>query len=121
MYERFIELEGLDTFHLQGIDHNEYQKILTESSITVPEQFLEYFTSKLLFEHETEMTPEQILETFVHFKYKCGIKYECNSTKLVQSLKLLKIPNWFTIHRTNISRNLIINIDVLREHFTNKI
>ena len=120
LYERFIELDGLDTFHLQGIDHNEYQKILTESSITVPEQFLENLTSRLLFEHETELTPEQILEAFVNFKHKCGIKYECNSTKLVQSLKLLKIPNWFTIHRTNVSRNLIINIDVLREHFSSR-
>ena len=81
---------------------------------------LENLTSRLIFEHETELTPEQILEAFVNFKHKCGIKYECNSTKLVQSLKLLKIPNWFTIHRTNVSRNLIINIDVLREHFSSR-
>ena len=43
-------------------------------------------------EGEIERTPEEMLNEFIGFKDRNGIKYECNATKLVQNLKLLKIP-----------------------------
>ena len=83
LYERFIQIEDLDTFHLLGIDQNEYQKILTETSISVPEQFLQYFACRKQDEGEIERTPEEILNEFIGFKDRNGIKYECNATKWV--------------------------------------
>ena len=118
MYEKFTKIEDLNTFHLLGIEQNEYQKILTETSISVPEQFLQDFTSRRMFESEIEQTPEDLLSEFMRFKDRGGIKYEFNATKLVQNLKLLKIPLWFTIHRTKVTRNLITNINVLKEYFS---
>ena len=116
LYEKFIQIEDLDTFHLLGIEQNEYQKILTETSMSIPEQFLQDLASRKQEESEIERTPEEILNEFIVFKDRNGIKYECNATKLVQHLKLLKIPLWFTIHRTTLTRNLVININVLKQH-----
>ena len=92
MYEKFWKIEDLDTFHLLGIEQNEYQKTLTKTSISVPEQFLQDFTIRRMFESEIEQTPEDFLSEFIRFKDRGGIKYECNATKLVQNLKLLTIP-----------------------------
>ena len=68
LYEKFIKIEDLDTFHLLGIEQNEYQKILTETSISVPEQFLQDFASRKQDESEIERTPEEILNEFIGFK-----------------------------------------------------
>ena len=118
LYEKFIKIEDLDTSYLLGIEQNKYQKILTETSISIPGQFLQDFTSRRMFVSEIEQTPEDLLNEFLGFKDRGGIKYECNATKLVQNLKLLKIPMWFTIHRTKLTRNLVININVLKEYFS---
>ena len=91
---------------------------MTETSVSVPEQFLQDFTGRRLFESEIEQTPEDLLNEFIRFKDRGGIKYECNATKLVQNLKLLKIPLWFTTHRTKLIRNLVININMLKEYFS---
>ena len=92
LYEKFIKIEDLDIFHLLGIEQNEYQKILTETSMSIPEQFLQDLASRKQDESEIERTPEEVLNEFIGLKDRNGIKYECNATKLVQHLKLLKIP-----------------------------
>ena len=116
LYEHFIGISDLDTFHLLGIEQNDYQKILTESSISIPELFLQDLSSKI-YDSSKEYSPEMLLMSFNTYKEMQSMRFYCNATKLVQHLKLLKIPEWYTIHKTTISRNLIINFEVLRKYF----
>ena len=73
-YEKFIKIEDLDTFYPLSIEQNEYQKILTETSISISEQFLQDFTSRRMFENLIEQTPEDLLNEFLGFKDRGGIK-----------------------------------------------
>ena len=60
------------------------------------------------------------IQYIVVFLYalSCLYIYTLLITKLVQNLKLLKIPLWFTIHRTTLTRNLVINVNVLKQHYS---
>ena len=69
---------------------------------------------------EMEYTPENLLIIFNDFKSKNDIKFQCNSTKFIQQLKLLKIPLWYKMHRTSTSRNMIIDFKILETHFQNR-
>ena len=116
LYEHFIGISDLDSFHLLGIEQNDYQKILTESSVTIPELFLMDMTFRSTTQ-SSEYSPEILLNMFNTYKFNQSMKFDCNSTKLVQHLKLLKIPEWYSMHKTTVSRNLIINFQVLRDHY----
>ena len=120
LYEHFTELNDLETFHLLGIEQNSYQQILTETSTSAPDQFLEYLTTITRPMSEIEYTPEELFLIFNEFKFKNDIRFGCNSTKFIQQLKILNIPIWYKTHRTSTSRNIVINFTVLETHYKKK-
>ena len=120
LYEHFTELSDLDAFHLLGIEQNSYQQILTETSTPAPDQFLEHLTTSTRPISEMEYTPEKLFLIFNEFKLDNDIRFQCNSTKFIQQLKLLKIPLWYKMHRTSTSRNIVIDFTVLETHYQKK-
>jgi len=119
LYEYFINLPNLDTFHTELIEQNEYQKAIAESfSMSVPELFLEHLTRENYTKEKFSYYGEELLQEFTVFKNGRKFNYECDCIKLCRNIKLLKLPeNTLTSKRTN--KGVVTTYDVkkLIQHF----
>jgi len=119
MYEYFIHLPDLDKFHTEKIVQNEYQKILAESSTkTIPELFLEEFTTKNYDEGWVEKSGDELIAMFDKFKSKNGFTFESDIRKLMRNIQLLNLPDGAMIKRHTKKGNFTnFNIGLLKQHF----
>jgi hypothetical protein len=119
MYDYFIHLPKLDTFHTEKIVQNAYQKVLAESSTkTIPELFLEDFTRQNYDECWVERNGTDLITMFNSFKTKNGFTFECDASKLMRNIYLLKLPEGTIIKRETKKCNYSnFNIGLLKQYF----
>lgn len=119
MYDYFRNLKDLDKFHTEKIVQNEYQKVLAESfTKTVPQLFMEQFTTDFYDECWVERSGEDLLQMFNSFKSKNGFTFECDITKLMRNIQLLNLPEGCLIKRHTKKGNFSnFNIGLLKQHF----
>lgn len=117
MYECLTSIEGLETFHTERIEQNEYQQTLAECAVPIPEQFLRYLTENHGEDDENTFTATELLDQFASWRDCNSFKYECDSAKLLRNLKLLKIPGWCSTVKTKKCNKTQIYFSVLRQHF----
>lgn len=118
VFEQLTSLDGLDLFHTERIQQNEYQKTLAEATVSVPEKFMRHLTATNMHIKEKVFTAEDMLCTFAAWRNMNEFKYECNSATLMRNLKLLKLcPNWYSTVKTTTCNKTRIDFDALKQHF----
>ena len=115
----FVGQEGLDTFHLEKITHNQYQSELSEANVPAPMQFLQHLAEDQKFHKETTMeyTSVKMMQMFEAWKEPRKIKYEADVKKLLRNLKVQRVPNWYETHKGRSANTTIVNFEALRSHF----
>ena len=119
MYVYFINLPNLDTFHLESIEQNAYQKTIANGfDKSVPLLFMEQFVLDHYKDGLVEKLGCEMLDLFNKFKSKNNFVYECDSRKLMRNIQLMKLPESSMLSRHTMRGEVReYNIAVLRDHF----
>jgi hypothetical protein len=118
VFEYLTSLDGLDVFHTERIQQNEYQQTLSEATVSIPEKFIRHLTSTYIESDDEVFTSEHIFHSFTAWRDMNGIKYECDSSKLMRNIKLLKLcPEWYSSIHTRTGNKFRVRFSALKEHF----
>jgi hypothetical protein len=118
VFEYLTSIDGLDVFHTERIQQNEYQKTLSEATVSIPERFMRHLTATYLNIEEKTFTAEDILCFFIAWRDRNKFVYECDSSKLMRNLKLLKLcPNWYSTVKGRTCNTTSFDFAALKEHF----
>lgn len=119
VYLYFINLPKLDTFHLENIEQNTYQKAIAESfNKSIPQLFMEDFVLQNYDIPFVEKYGYEMLDLFEKFKTKNKYIYECDTRKLMRNIQLLKLPESSVLHRhTKNGESREYNIGLLKTYF----
>ena len=118
VFEYLTSIDGLDVFHTERIQQNEYQQTLSEATVSIPEKFIRYLTSTYIESNEEVFSSEHVFNSFTAWRDMNGFKYECDSSKLMRNIKLLQLcPNWATTVKTRTCNKTRIDFAALKQHF----
>lgn len=118
IFEELTSIDGLDIFHTERIQQNEYQKTLSEATVSIPERFMRHLTATYMHLKEKTFSAEDMLCAFAAWRNMNDFKYECDSAKLMRNLKLLKLcPNWYSTVKGRTCNTTRIDFAALKEYF----
>lgn len=119
LYDYFVGLKSLNTFHLEQIKQNDYQKAISVSNRPIPLIFLEDLTRNYCFSknQNREFSGKDLFEIFNVWKTEHGYKYDTDSAKLLRNLQLLQIPKWYDKKKTEKCNLTIVDFDFLKKYF----